>query len=326
MKERDILIHLVRSGLTYLQYRLLMEAYTSLLDAYVDNYDLLPKIKDKYDNIEQLEPDDIDCVSLLDREYPKALQALDKPPLVLWYKGDLAILNNSSLGVVGSRAMHRHTQRVLEDLIPPIARQGVVVVSGLAFGVDTYAHQLAVDCEGHCVAVLGGGLDTKSFHPKSNLKLSEQIAHSGGLVITEYPPGTTPTRYTFPQRNRIIAALSHKLLVAQAGLGSGSLITAQLAGDLEKDIISPSVDYFESSFAGNRQLISEGARVIGSPRDLLSLYNILKTGVTRSNLCLTLPEVLKKFDIIANPTAELTKLEMIGKVRPVEDGLYIVID
>ncbi len=326
MNERELLIALVSGGLSFVQYNRLLEAYGTLVDAASDEYKLFPKLQDKFNKKGIVPIGDFQCLSILDPHYPAKLHALDKPPLVLWYEGELRALDTPSLGVVGSRQMSKHTLKILDNMLPPLMAQGVAIISGLAFGVDKYAHELAVKNSRVTIGVLGGGLDDETFYPKSNLSLKTQIIDRKGLILSEYPPGFKPTKYSFPQRNRIIAALSDQMLVAQAAIKSGSLITAECAKKMRKTVLTPTVDYFEASVAGNRLLIEQGSPVLTDSHSLLSHFHI-EANVSESKVrYLTLDELIAYFKLTDNIAGEITKLELLGQVEQSDGGTYKVLE
>jgi DNA processing protein len=150
------------------------------------------------------------------------------------------------------------------------------VVSGLALGVDTLAHQIALQAQSATVGIIGSGLDFDSFYPAENWGLKQQILEQGGLVISEYPPGTEPVSYNFPKRNRLLAALGSVVWVVQAGQKSGSLITASLARDLGKTVATVPGSIYDDSLAGNLNLLRDGANLILEFTDLWQLLGLSK--------------------------------------------------
>jgi DNA processing protein len=265
-----------------------------------------------------------------DNTYPVELLNLDDYPLILWYKGNLEALKNPKLSIVGSRAITPNTQYFLQSTIPLIVQADIAIVSGLAIGVDSYAHQVCVEQKGKAIAILGGGIDDESFSPRTNLMLRDRIISNGGLILTQFPPTTVPAVYTFPLRNKLVAALSTATLVAQAEQGSGTMITAGHAFDMEKLVCTPSVDYFEKSVSGNRELIQQGAKVMTQTQDILNIY--FQTRIAISDLknnnnttLMSLAEIGTYFGIPKDRLfSELTMLEMSSKIERVgEDQFYV---
>lgn len=208
----------------------------------------------------------IALVCLGDAEYPALLANIYKPPMVLFVKGELGVLCSPGLAVVGSRAATTYGLKIARELSGQLAAQGLVIVSGLALGIDTAAHAGALAAGGKTIAVLGSGLDV--IYPKTNWRLAEQIAGSGAMV-SEYPLGTRPDPFRFPARNRIISGLTRGVLVVEAAQHSGSLITARLALDEGREVfaIPGRVDSVKS--AGTHRLLQEGAKLVGSIADVL---------------------------------------------------------
>lgn len=217
----------------------------------------------------------ISLLCLGDPSYPALLANIYNPPPVLFVKGDPEVLTKSCLAVVGSRAATAYGLKIARDLSGQLAARGVVVVSGLALGIDTAAHAGALAAGGETVAVLGCGLDVP--YPQSNARLATQIA-GAGAVISEYPLGTQPDAFRFPARNRIISGLSRGVLVVEAAQRSGSLITARLALDEGREVfaIPGRVDSVKST--GTHRLLQEGAKLVGSVDDILEELNWPATG------------------------------------------------
>lgn len=208
-------------------------------------------------------------ISLLcfgDPSYPAILAGIYKPPMVLYLKGKVELLSKVGLAVVGSRAATSYGLKVARDLSGQLAAKGLVIVSGLALGIDTAAHAGALAVGGETIAVLGCGLDVD--YPKSNARLAEQIGEAG-LLVSEYRLGTQPDAYRFPARNRIISGLARGVLVVEAAQRSGSLITARLALDEGREVfaIPGRVDSVKST--GTHRLLQEGAKLVSSIDDIL---------------------------------------------------------
>ena len=171
---------------------------------------------------------EIKKITINDSLYPELLKNISDPPQVLYYVGKWPPQNLFPLAVVGSRMSDIYGEAAISKIFNNVILDKIVIVSGLAIGIDAAAHQIAK----RTIAVLGTGLDEASFYPKSNLPLYKKIIKNGGLIISEYPPGTKASPQSFPKRNRIVAGLSLATIVVQAKIKSGALITARLA--LEK--------------------------------------------------------------------------------------------
>lgn len=209
-------------------------------------------------------------ISLVDSEYPSLLKETFCPPLVLFYTGNLNLLQRPAIGIVGARDASPYGTRVLRGFIPELVKHRLVVVSGLARGIDGLSHQLTLDYGGLTVGVIGCGLDR--CYPAENRFLQSQVARHG-LVLTEYGLGEPPLAYHFPERNRIIAGLSQTLLVVEAKRRSGSLITANLALDENRNVcaVPGRIDTLRS--LGCNELIAAGAKPILRAQDLLDEFS-----------------------------------------------------
>jgi DNA processing protein len=180
------------------------------------------------------------------------------------------ILNNKSIGMVGSRDATDYGKNVARDISKKMADEGYNVISGLARGIDKYSHLGALDSKvGKTIAVLGTGIDDKSVYPLENKRIYERILEEGGTIISEYPIGTKPNSYNFPARNRIISGLSDKILIVEAGIKSGSLITADFALEQGKDIWAVPGNIYSKNSEGTNRLISEGANIFIDVEELL---------------------------------------------------------
>jgi DNA processing protein len=203
-------------------------------------------------------------LTLEDDDYPLMLRETFDPPLVLYCLGHPEVLKEPSLAVVGARKPSPYGRTMAENLAREAARRGLVIVSGLAFGIDTQSHWGALD-SGRTVAVLGSGLDV--IYPRSNRPLARRIAESGA-VITEYPLGSQPLGFHFPLRNRIISGLSLAVVVVEATLRSGSLITAKLALEQNRDVMAVPGNATSELSRGANWLIQSGAKLVGRWEDV----------------------------------------------------------
>ncbi len=201
-----------------------------------------------------------------DPEYPPLLRQINSPPPVLYIHGNSELLGQCCIAIVGSRAATHYGRRIAASLACDLARQGMVVVSGLALGIDTEAHVGALSTTGATVAVLGCGLDV--IYPQHNSRLYQQIRERG-LLLTEYPLGTRPDAFRFPARNRIIAGMSYGVVVVEAAQKSGSLITAGMALEEGREVfaVPGQIDSFKS--AGTHWLVQQGAKLITSVADII---------------------------------------------------------
>ena len=209
---------------------------------------------------------DIKNVRLSDKNYPKLLRYIRNPPKELFYRGDISLASELSIAVVGTRRATRYGIWAAMNLAERLAEHGVIVTSGLASGVDTCGHRGAIKGGGRTIAVLGSGVDVCS--PASNWKLMEEIAESG-LLLSEYEPGAHATKYSFPQRNRIISGISAATVVVEAGVSSGALITAEQAAEQGKDVYAIPGNIDSVCSIGANKLIKDGALPLITCDDLL---------------------------------------------------------
>lgn len=210
-----------------------------------------------------------------DPRYPPLLAEIPDAPPLLFVRGDSAPLADPlALAVVGTRRMSCYGRAAVRLLVAPAVDAGLVVVSGLAFGVDASAHQLAVDRRRPTVAVLASGVDRASVGPRANARLAEEIIERGGCLVSEYPPGAPASPRTFPQRNRLIAGLASVTLVVEAAEKSGSLITARYALEFGRDVLAVPGPITADTSAGPNRLLAGGAKPALAPNDLLEEYAV----------------------------------------------------
>lgn len=221
----------------------------------------------------------VGLLTLDDDAYPFRLREIGDPPLFLSYRGDLSLADKVMIGVVGTRNMSVYGQRVVQHFVPVFVRSHLVTVSGLAIGIDGEVAIETMKAGGKTVAVLGNGL--ASIHPSRHARLAEKIIADGGLLLSEFPLDMPPDKYTFPSRNRIIAGLSEGTLVCEAPEGSGSVITAELALEYNREVFAVPGPIFDPNVAGCLMLIkSQQAHLVTEPEDVLRHLNILAPGAT----------------------------------------------
>ncbi len=274
----------------YQLYKRLMDKFGSLQKAFYSPYlELLSVFKSEKklslfirgrksfsftDIFFKLEKEGINLCFIQDDNYPKYLKSIYNPPPLFYYKGNLNINWSNSLAVVGARRFSDYGQKIVEKIIPGVSCEGVAIVSGLALGIDSLSHRATLKSRGKTVGVLGSGLDQSSIYPYSNKYLALEIIASGGLLISEFPLGTKPLAHHFPQRNRIIAGLTPVTLVVEAGIKSGSLITAKSALEEGREVCSIPGDIFCDNLAGNNFLLQNGAGLILEIADILAYFAI----------------------------------------------------
>lgn len=225
--------------------------------------------KEKVDPTEMkqvLDTNKSNCITLLSENYPSRLKNIYKPPFVLFYKGDINLLNskNKTIGVVGSRNNSGYGASATTNLVRELVDNEFIIVSGLAKGIDAIAHKSCLEKNGKTIAVVANGINI--FYPSANKELQQTIEENG-LVISEYPDFKASNKENFPKRNRIIAGLSDSILVTEASNKSGSMITVSRALEMGKDIYC--VPYQMGSNSGCNSLIKEGAKLVESVKDIL---------------------------------------------------------
>ncbi len=224
--------------------------------------------------IEILKKEKIKIITLQDNDYPKLLSEIYNPPPVLYYKGDLNLKKDFTLAIVGTRKHSNYGQQAASTFSQELAQNNITIVSGMALGIDSISHHACLEAGGKTIAVLGSGLDYKNIYPSSNRGLSERIVKSGGAIISEFPPETKPLRYHFPQRNRIISGLSLGTIVIEAGIKSGSLITAYLALEQNREVFALPGNIYSPISEGTNKLIKLGAKPVTSTQDVLEALNL----------------------------------------------------
>lgn len=220
-----------------------------------------------------LKSEGIGYITYTSLEYPKSLMELEQPPYILFYKGDKSILKNKTGGIVGARKCTNYGREVTRRIAKELCLNSITIVSGVASGIDSVAHRVAVDEGGKTIGVLGCGIDI--IYPKVNKQLYSDIERTG-LLLSEFLPGTEPRGYNFPRRNRIISALSDKLVVIEASLKSGSLITVGYALEAGKSVMAVPGSVLQSNSTGCNKLIGDGASTFAEIEDLRTFFGIYK--------------------------------------------------
>jgi len=218
---------------------------------------------------------ELGCVTLEwhDSRYPAWLRMVPDPPPVLWTRGDLGVLDQPAVAIVGSRSASQYARQVARALAAGLADAGIIVTSGMARGVDGAAHEACLAVGGRTIAVLGTGVDV--VYPREHAALAEQIAASG-LLVTELPPGTPPLAGHFPRRNRIISGLSRAVVVVEASEKSGSLITAKLALEQGREVMAVPGSVLYGRNRGAHALIKDGAMPVECAADILDALGLAR--------------------------------------------------
>lgn len=285
--------------------------------------------------------DSIDILTLDHSHYPVLLKQIAHPPRQLYVRGNPSVLTHPYLlAVVGSRKATYYGKQVADKLLPPLIQAGLVLVSGLAHGIDGLAHRACVERKAPTIAVLGCGVDDESLYPKSHQKLVKTILETGGVLISEYPPGTKALLHHFPARNRLIAGLCQATLIIQAAQKSGSLITARFALESNREVCAIPGQIFDPLSAGTNDLIRQGALLVSQPEEILELYHLAPAPETISSLELTSvqqqvfttlssqPQPFEQLLTLSSLPIEtlssvLTELELLGVVEHIGGLKYV---
>lgn len=221
--------------------------------------------------IEYMEKYNIKIVTIYDKEYPNKLRNIYDPPTTLFVKGNTEILNNDSIAIIGCRNCSTYGKEVAKKMAYELSSSNISIISGMAKGIDSYAHIGALNRNGKTIAVLGSGLDR--IYPKENIKLYDEIIENNGAVISEYIIGTNPEKMNFPARNRIISGLSDGVIVVEAKKKSGTLITVDFALEQGKNIYVVPGNITNPNSSGTNELIKQGAKCITNINDVLEEYH-----------------------------------------------------
>lgn len=265
--------------------------------------------------IEIAKKNNIKLISYFDEEYPEQLRNLTDPPLLLYIKGELNKKDKFSLSIVGTRKSTSYGKLVVEYLVRELAKYKFTIVSGLAYGIDTLAHEYAIKNNLKTIAVLGNGIGV--YYPASNRRLQDDIPLHGGCLISEFNYYRRPDKLTFPQRNRIIAALSLATIVVEADIKSGALITADFACELGKEVFAVPGSIFSKQSRGTNFLIKEGAKMITSVEDIIEEIKEIS--------CLFKKDIVDKDNIQDKNVIEISDDEkkVLDIIRSEPDGIHI---
>ena len=267
----------------------------------------------------------MDCIYLGASEYPQLLTEISDPPECLWIRGDRGAFARIAVAVIGARTASQEGLVAAYEIAFDLARAGVVVISGLARGVDSAAHRGALDGGGRTIAVLGTGID--KVYPAENAELSDRISASG-LLVTEFPPGASPEEWHFPRRNRIISGLSKAVVVVEAREKSGSLITARLAADQGRDVMAVPGTIVGGRNRGANALLRDGAKLVESAVDILQELGLDDRAASRAAspevVEFTVDEIAEQLQISAGEAlARLLEWELTGEVRRIGSARFI---
>jgi DNA processing protein len=293
-----------------------------------------------------------------DEEYPERLREIFDPPPVLWIRGDARLLSRPSIAVVGTRHPTTYGSAMAEMLARDLANRRIVIVSGMARGIDTQAHRGALQAKGKTIAIWGTGIDV--IYPKENKSLAEQILASGGAIISEQRLGTFPAPQNFPRRNRLLSGIGIAVLVVEAGEQSGTRVTARCALEQNRDVFAVPGNVTTKNAWGPNTLIKQGAKLVAtwedmweelptqirlqleeelgfaSPADLaasllteppLEEHEKLILGTLRHDEAVQLDELLEKLDDTLSSSEIFTalfELELAGRIRQLPGKNYVL--
>jgi len=242
------------------------------------------------------------------KEIPERLREIPEPPEQLFVRGNMPDENTVMLCVVGSRKYSNYGKDACEELIAGLAGYDVTIVSGLALGIDSIAHKAAIKAGLKTIAVPGSGIDDKAIYPASNYNLAMEIIEKGGALISEFEPDFKATQWSFPKRNRIMAGMSRAILVIEAGEKSGTLITARLAVDYNRDVFVVPASIFAKGSMGSNRLMRLGATPVTSSEELLDELGFAGNNPT---IGLVSDDEAKVLELLKEP---MTRDELIEKM------------
>ncbi len=274
----------------------------------------------------ELHKKEIIALNLSSFNYPTLLKEIPDPPFFIFCRGNTELLNKHSLAIVGTRRISDYGKQVISRLLPELVANELVIVSGLAYGVDAYTHQITLQEKGQCLAVLGSPID--QIYPRGNNNLAQKILQSSGLIISENAPGTAIQKFHFPMRNRVISGLSLGTLVVEAPNKSGALITATCAVEQNRELFVVPGSIFNPLVEGNNNLIKKGAQPITESSDIIeSIYPFKKTTSLHQKTIPYLPSDEIEAIIINNLTRErhLNELSQISEIPIAELTAKLVI-
>lgn len=269
-----------------------------------------------------LQLEQIHFTTLIDPDYPIQLSHIPDPPLILFYKGNLNLLQTHiNISVVGSRKCSSYGKNVCEVLIGSAKSHKINIISGLAFGIDSECHKNALQNNLATTAVLGSGMSQTALYPKANYQLALKILENGGLILSEYNPHSEAFKHQFIARNRIIAALSPITIVVEAAKKSGALLTADFALDYNKQVFAVPGSIFSANSAGPLQLIQSGAEVITSGSTILDALQ-LPTQIPAQSQSYT-PEQMIVLECIQQEPKSLEQLQTETQL-PISELLSVI--
>lgn len=247
-------------------------------------------------------------ITIEDERYPDKLRKIKNPPKQLYLKGNIELLNQNIISIIGSRSCTENGKKLAKKFASELSNQGFIIASGMAKGIDTYAHIATIEANGKTIAVLGNGLN--HIFPKENKKLYYEILENDGLIISEYPPDTEPSSNLFLERNRIVSGISLGILVVEAAFRSGTSVTAKLAKEQGKKVFVLPHEIGDNHGVGTNRLIRQGANLVTSTKEIIGEFkfleykkmetteNIEEQGKNRNNKKIANKEYQKIYELI----------------------------
>ncbi len=282
-------------------------------------------VEEQERKVEQL---GVKLVTFWDEDYPKLLRSSIAPPAVLFCLGDIKLLNENCVAVVGTRRLTSYGKVVTKRIVTDLVKANLVVVSGMALGVDSEVHRAVLENDGKTVAVLGTGVDV--CYPSSNRLIYERILRNG-CVVSEYPLGTKAAKQNFPARNRIIAGICRATIVTEAPVDSGALITARMAAEIGRDVFAVPGDIDRVMSEGCNWLLKMGAIPLTDSSQILEYYGVnLRKDQTRDEFLqlftdgpLLAEEIAERLKMdLSQVLSKLTEYELSGSVVKLPSGHY----
>ncbi len=267
------------------------------------------------------------------KDFPSGLMEIPQPPADLWIAGTLPSKDMVHLAVVGTRKYTTYGKEVCEKLIAGLRGYPIVIVSGLALGIDSIAHRAALNAGLTTMAVPGSGLHEKVLYPASNMGLAQKIIEEGGCLLSEFAPDFKATMWSFPQRNRIVAGICKAVLIIEAPEKSGALITARLATEYNRDVLAIPGSIFSENAGGTNRLLRQGATPIRHAEDLLEALGFEKeesetqTNERQQKLFEDLsPDEKKVFEMLAEPKSRDEIIRKSGLPTPQANALLSIME
>jgi DNA processing protein len=245
--------------------------------------------------------------------YPASLDEIPHPPFAIYSKGSLKKENLIPFAIVGTRRATPEGKSTAKRFARALAEAGFAILSGLAFGIDCAAHEGCLDGGGTTIAVLANGLD--SVYPSTNAPLAEKILKSGGMIVSEYPPGSPPLPYRFLERNRIVSGIAKGILIVESPAKSGSLATARFALEQNRDVFVVPGPITHPNFLGSHSLIRQGAELVTKPEDILESYGITREKMTDHDDDGASPEEKLVLQVLRSSEASLDIDKIISLTR-----------